>query len=183
MQECHPAWIYPLRHDTCEFPLMRAARDGRSRLTHPGVWLNSVAPSQIPGKVHAMCTPLVRRGTVRATNRPMCWRVLPRNIYLFRTKDGPARTAEQCAKRCDEPSTCRRSCCTRNGMVADISVVQSVDHDGKWGVAFDGQWAVGFYGERARQLAERRRDELAQLIEVTKRFVAETWSCRAHREA
>jgi hypothetical protein len=47
-------------------------------------------------------------------------------------------------------------------MAADVRVILSGDD--QWTVALDGRNVVGFFGPRARFLAERHRDELAELL-------------------
>jgi hypothetical protein len=50
-----------------------------------------------------------------------------------------------------------------SSMGVDVRVISSSD---RWTVALDGRNVVGFYGPDARLLAERHRDELAELLDA-----------------
>jgi hypothetical protein len=49
-------------------------------------------------------------------------------------------------------------------MARTLQVVRSSDDADLWRVALDGKDLVGFYGPKAQLLAERHRDELAELL-------------------
>jgi hypothetical protein len=49
-------------------------------------------------------------------------------------------------------------------MAMTLHVVHSSEDADLWRVALDGKNVVGFYGPKARLLAERHRDELAELL-------------------
>ena len=51
-------------------------------------------------------------------------------------------------------------------MARTLQVVRSSDDADLWRVELDGTNLVGFYGPRAQLLAERHRDELAELLLV-----------------
>ena len=57
-----------------------------------------------------------------------------------------------------------RTACTRPRMPGELKVVHSPDRDDEWAVALDGQYVVGFYGRGAREMAERHRTELAEML-------------------
>jgi hypothetical protein len=49
-------------------------------------------------------------------------------------------------------------------MAKTVQVFRSSEDAGLWRVALDGKDLVGFYGPKAQLLAERHRDELADLL-------------------
>jgi hypothetical protein len=49
-------------------------------------------------------------------------------------------------------------------MAKSVQVFRSSEDADLWRVALDGKDLVGFYGPKAQSLAERHRDELAELL-------------------
>jgi hypothetical protein len=49
-------------------------------------------------------------------------------------------------------------------MPSELKLVHSSDRDDEWAIALDGRYVVGFYGRGAREMAERHRTELAEML-------------------